>query len=422
MEESPIPDTPTSQQNPAFVPQAPTQLAPQSIFTGLHNPAILDFDDWDDQLVVPPAQPPAQPASLVTFVPPGDSCFGSSSDDEMPLQDLKFVKGCAQHGDAVDFTRRFAREVRKCRMSDYSLLKQVYACASICDEVTEATIEAQIEVGTFPHGPAARNRRFERGAVAADANANQVELANQAVGTLTQFLDWFRVEFRRQDAVVEAREQVEHKLGQTLSLDQHWLRFSRYLELMPQGRNADGDLVANVTQPHAINHWLNSCSPALPTELEDAGYKPPRWHGKKQHTTLANGFASVRDCYEWMLNEEKPLAAESRDIGLKQHWVDFPGRSAAGMTKAQQKKLVSSVALDESMLTPASLRALMAQCVDSAVAKFGARQEQKFGDRLTGGGPTTRLFRQLVQPKAIQTIFSKCSDRCFDGSTATSAS
>ena len=79
-----------------------------------------------------------------------------------------------------------------------------------------------------------------------------------------------------QDAEVEAREQVEHKLGQTFSLDQHWLRFSRYLELMPQGRNADGDVVANVTQPHAINHWLNSYSPALPAELEAAGYKPPR--------------------------------------------------------------------------------------------------------------------------------------------------
>ena len=76
-------------------------------------------------------------------------------------------------------------------MSDYSLLKQVYACASVCDEVTEAAIEAQIVVGTFPHGVPPRNRRFERGAVAADANANQVELANQAVGTLTQFLDWY---------------------------------------------------------------------------------------------------------------------------------------------------------------------------------------------------------------------------------------
>ena len=68
---------------------------------------------------------------------------------------------------------------------------------------------------------------------------------------------------------------------------------------------------------------------------------------------LAAGFPSVRACYEWMLNEEKPLRAESRDLGLKQHWVDFPGRSAAGMTKAQQKRLVGSVAVDESLLTPA---------------------------------------------------------------------
>ena len=40
---------------------------------------------------------------------------------------------------------------------------------------------------------------------------NQVELANQAVGTLTQFLDWFKVTFKRQDAEVEAREQMEHR-------------------------------------------------------------------------------------------------------------------------------------------------------------------------------------------------------------------
>ena len=79
----------------------------------------------------------------------------------MPLQDLQFVQGCAEHGDAVGFTRSFARYVRSCRMSDYSLLKQVYACAAVCDEVTEAAIEAQIVVATFPHG--GRNREFERG-------------------------------------------------------------------------------------------------------------------------------------------------------------------------------------------------------------------------------------------------------------------
>ena len=234
---------------------------------------------------LPHAQAKPAPA-LVTFVPPHESCFNSSSDDEMPLQDLQFVQGCAEHGDAVEFTRRFARYVRPCHMSDYSLLKQVYACASVCDEVTEAVAEAQIVEGSFPIGVPPRDRLFGRGAVVEGANVNVIALANQAVGTLTQFLEWFRIKFQRQDAEVEAREQVEHKLGQTLSLDQHWLRFSRYLELMPQGRDADGDLVANVTQPHAINHWLNSCSPAVPTELEAAGYKPPRWHGKKQHTTL----------------------------------------------------------------------------------------------------------------------------------------
>ena len=174
--------------------------------------------------MIPPVHEQAEPApALVTFVP-HDSCFDSSSDDEMPLQDLQFVQGCAEHGDAVDFTRCFARYVRSCRMSGYSLLKQVYACASVCDEVTEAAIEAQILVGTFPHGVPARNREFERGAVAAAATPAQIDAANARVGTLTQFLDWFKVIFKRQDAEVEAREQVEHKLGQTLSLDQHWLR------------------------------------------------------------------------------------------------------------------------------------------------------------------------------------------------------
>ena len=102
-------------------------------------------------------------------------------------------------------------------MSDYSLLKQVYACASVCDEVTEAAIEAQITTRAFPHGVPQRDRQFERGAVAGDATANQVDAANVRVGTLTQFLAWFKITFQRQDAEVEAREQVEHKLGQTLS-------------------------------------------------------------------------------------------------------------------------------------------------------------------------------------------------------------
>ena len=51
------------------------------------------------------------------------------------------------------------------------------------------------------------------------------------------------------------------------------------------------------------------------------------------------------------------------------------------MTKAQQKKLVGSVATDESMLTPASVRTLMAQCAESAVTKSKVRLEQRFEDR-----------------------------------------
>ena len=49
--------------------------------------------------------------------------------------------------------------------------------------------------------------------MAADASANQIDAANKRVGTLTQFLDWFKLTFKRQDAEVETREKVEHKLG-----------------------------------------------------------------------------------------------------------------------------------------------------------------------------------------------------------------
>ena len=54
------------------------------------------------------------------------------------------------------------------------------------------------------------------------------------------------------------------------------------------------------------------------------------------------------------------------------------------MTKAQQKRLVGSVVADESMLTSASVRALMAQCADSAIAKSEVRLEQKFEYMLSG--------------------------------------
>ena len=54
------------------------------------------------------------------------------------------------------------------------------------------------------------------------------------------------------------------------------------------------------------------------------------------------------------------------------------------MTKAQQKRLVSSFAVDESLLTPVAVRTLMAQCADSAVAKAEVRLKQRFEDRLSG--------------------------------------
>ena len=92
---------------------------------------------------------------------------------------MQFVQGCAEHGDAVDFTRRFARYVRSCRMSDYSLLKQVYACASVCDEVTEAAIEAQIVHGTFPQGSRRAIVSLKGGQWVLERTPAQIDAANQ---------------------------------------------------------------------------------------------------------------------------------------------------------------------------------------------------------------------------------------------------
>ena len=112
-----------------------------------------------------------------------------------------------------------------------------------------------------------------------------------------------------------------------------------------------------------------------------------------------------------MLNGEKPLRAESRDQGLKQHWVDFSGRSATEMTKTQQKKLIGSVAVDESILTPASVRAFMAQCAESAVAKSEV-------SRLAGVETSTSLLESTLtsQLKAMtQELKSKIQQSRFKG-------
>ena len=116
----------------------------------------LTFDDIADfvqQLA------PAAPATCVLT-----NFLCSSSDDDMTVGEvkLKFAKGCTTHGNAVEFTRAFSRHVRACRMADCNLTKQVYACAAVCDEVTEHTIEQQIATGEFTHATAGR-RRFDRG-------------------------------------------------------------------------------------------------------------------------------------------------------------------------------------------------------------------------------------------------------------------
>lgn len=47
---------------------------------------------------------------------------------------------------ATVFMKAFTKHIRLSRMSDWSLKKQAYACAAACDDVTEAAIEAAIEL------------------------------------------------------------------------------------------------------------------------------------------------------------------------------------------------------------------------------------------------------------------------------------
>ena len=285
--------------------------------------------------------------------------------------------------------KAFLRYIRASRMSDWSLKKQAFACAAACDDVTEAAIEHAIELGHFTIGIRAYN--FERGVVVvggvdAAADAAAIQAADDLIGTLQQFAEWFKQSpphgFARQDATVEAREQVEVLLGQTGALPQHYLTFCRFLELMPQSRNAQGVVIQNVNQPHSVSHYLASGSPMLPAELEAAGFKPPRWHADNENAV--NPFASVALCHAFMLNAEKPIAVAARKLKLKQHWVDYDGRKVddSSLTKKQRKELIGAVMNADSPLTELAARTLMAQYADSAVAKTEARLEQKFGGRL----------------------------------------
>ena len=61
----------------------------------------------------------------------------------------------------------------------YSLLKHIYACAAVCDEVTEGALETQLEKGTFPYRGPPRNRRFERGPVSENANSCERDCAGR---------------------------------------------------------------------------------------------------------------------------------------------------------------------------------------------------------------------------------------------------
>ena len=196
---------------------------------------------------------------------------------------------------------------------------------------------------------------------------------------LQQFAEWFMqtppAGFARQDATVEAREQVEVSLGQTEALPQHYLTFRTYLELMPQSRDVNGDIVQNVNQPHSVSHYLASTSSLLPAELEAAGFKPPRWHAENENAVTP--FVSVAQCHASMLTHEKPIALAARKLKLKQHWIDYDGRKhdETTLTKTQKKKMVGALMHADTPLTELAARTLMAQYADSAVAKTEARLE-----------------------------------------------
>ena len=72
---------------------------------------------------------------------------------------LRFRQGSPALGVAVEFIRAFARHVCSSRMANYSLIKQVCACAAVCDEVIEQKTEEQIATRSFPYE--GRDRLFE---------------------------------------------------------------------------------------------------------------------------------------------------------------------------------------------------------------------------------------------------------------------
>ena len=326
-----------------------------------------------------------QPISSVAAFPTNDS---SDDDDDMSHFTKTFTQGSPLDGDATAFMKAFTKHVRLSRMSDWTLKKQAYACAAACDPVTEAAIEAAIEVNRFTTGGV--HRSFERGVVPAGhdaaADAANIVIADGRIGSLAQFAEWFMqtppAGFARQDATVEAREQVEVSLGQTEALAQHYLTFRTYLELMPQSRDVNGDIVLNVNQPHSVSHYLASTSSLLPAELEAAGFKPPRWHAENENAVTP--FISVAQCHASMLTHEKPIALAARKLKLKQHWIDYEGRKhdETTLTKTQKKKMVGALMHADTPLTELAARTLMAKYADSAVAKTEARLETKFGGRI----------------------------------------
>ena len=100
------------------------------------------------------------------------------------------------------------------------------------------------------------------------ADVNVIALANQAVDGLKQPLGWPREKLKGagcRGGGQRVREQVGHKLGQTLSLDQHCCGSVGFSSCCRRaGMTTVICCAMRLNLVHAINHWLPVVGP-LPT-------------------------------------------------------------------------------------------------------------------------------------------------------------
>jgi hypothetical protein len=141
-----------------------------------------------------------------------------------------------------------------------------------------------------------------------------------------------------------------------------------------------------------LEHYLLSLSPAIPSELESSGQKPPRWHAENQHAE--DPWNTLAAAQAWILQKEKGVktAADSCRLGLAQHWIDFPGRKLSGATKSQVKKLAGAVMMADSPITETAARSMFASYADRATDKL----EVKIEGRLDAVEQSQRSLETVV--------------------------